>query len=139
MAYYALGFFGGEPAAERLRAGLDDPDRFARYNAAVALTRRGDRAAVGTLREMLSTSDLDKALTLPSKPEKEHKIESIELEALQALQVAVDRRHAELAEALRPQVEVLTHSGLVGVRNQALALLRARGGSGKSVPSAPGP
>jgi HEAT repeat protein len=131
MVYYALGFFGGDPAAERLRAGLNDPDRFARYNAAIALTRRGDQAAVGTLREMLSASDLEKLLTLPSKLEKENKIEAIELEALQALQVAAGGGHRELVEAVRPQVEALSRSGLVGVRNQALGLLRAGGGRGE--------
>ena len=48
VAVYALGFFGGEPAAQLLRERLNDPDRYVRYNAAVALARRGDEAARGT-------------------------------------------------------------------------------------------
>ena len=66
MAVYALGFFGGPSATELLRERLQaDEDRFVRYNAAVALARRGDPAAAGTLREMLSTADLNKVIDLP--------------------------------------------------------------------------
>ena len=57
MAVYALGFFGGNAATEILRERVkQDEDRFVRFNAAVALGRRGDLAAEGTLREMLSTA-----------------------------------------------------------------------------------
>ncbi len=80
VAVYALGFFGGEPALKLLRDRLNDPDRFVRYNAAVALARRGDPAARGTVREMLATADLDQVLSFPSKEEKQNKIEAIELE-----------------------------------------------------------
>jgi hypothetical protein len=127
MAVYALGFFGGEPAVQALRDRLNDGDRFVRYNAAVALGRRGDPAARGTLREMLSTPDLSKALTFESELEKQNKIESIELETLQALQTSIDRGHPDLARSLRSEIDVLTKSGLVSVRSQAAALLRSEG------------
>jgi HEAT repeat protein len=125
VAVYALGFFGGDLAAEILRDRLSDPDRFVRYNAAVALGRRGDPAARVTLREMLSTPDLGKILTLDSDLEKQNKIEAIELEALQALQTSFDRGRPDLAESLVPEITVLTRSGLVSVRSQAQSLLRA--------------
>jgi HEAT repeat protein len=126
VSVYALGFFGGDRAAELLRQRLVDPDRFVRYNAAIALARRGDRSAEGMLREMLTTTDLDKVLTFPTEAEKQNKIEAIELEAVQALQTAIHQGHAELAESLRPEIEALTHAGLVRVRSEAQALLRAR-------------
>jgi hypothetical protein len=126
VAAYALGFFGGPRAAEVLRERLNDPDRFVRYNAAIALARRGDLAARGTLREMLSTADLSRAVELPSESEKHNKIEAIELEALSALETSLGRKQPELARSLRPEITALSKSGLVSVRNQALALLRAQ-------------
>ena len=123
MAVYALGFFGGEAASALLRERLNDEDRYVRYNAAIALGRRGDPAALGTLREMLSPDDLAKAIRLATKSETSHKIEAIELEALQALQTSVRRGKPELARELRPSLVTLSRSGLVGVRNQAQELL----------------
>jgi hypothetical protein len=125
VAVYALGFFGGEPAAKILRERLNDADRYVRYNAGVALARRGDEAARGTVREMLTTADLDKVLSFPSNVEKQNKIEAIELEAIQALQASVDGGHPGLAASLRDAVDALTRSGLVTVRSHAAALLRA--------------
>ncbi len=126
MAVYALGFFGGPSATQVLRERLQsDEDRFVRYNAAVALARRGDQAAAGTLREMLSTADLNKVIDLAGDTEKQNKIESIELEALEALRTSLVAGKAELAASLRPQIGELTKSGLVSVRSQAHELLQS--------------
>jgi hypothetical protein len=130
MAAYALGFFPSGPAGQALHERLNDPDRFVRYNAAVALARRGDGAALGTLREMLSPTALEKVVPIESAVEKRSKIEAIELEALNALQFAVSDGRTDLARSLRPDLDALTHSGLVGVRTTALALL-------KSLPASP--
>ncbi|MGE3818801.1 MAG: HEAT repeat domain-containing protein [Isosphaeraceae bacterium] len=127
---YALGFFGGDAARDALRSRLNDPDRFVRYNAAVALARRGDESAAPTLREMLSPSDLETVITLETPSETRAKIESIHLEALGALESAVQSGEFDLATAVRPEIEALTRSGLAGVRNGAQALL-------KSLPSPP--
>ncbi len=125
MAVYALGFFGGPLATQLLRERIQtDEDRFARYNAAVALARRGDRSAEATLREMLSTSDLNKLIDLPGATEKQNKLEAIELEALEALRTSCALGKPELGRALVPQVTDLTRSGLVSVRSQALELLK---------------
>jgi hypothetical protein len=125
MAVYALGFMGGAESAKVLRERLQsDEDRYVRYNAAVALGRRGDMAAKGTLSEMLSSSDLDRLIELTGLTEKQNKIEAIELEALEAVDFSLSSGSVELARALRPQIESLTRSGLVGVRNQAQAVLQ---------------
>jgi HEAT repeat protein len=124
IAVYALGFFGGEPAAAILREKLNDEDRFVRYNAALALGRRGDLKALGLFREMLTPADLEKVITIESESEKRNKIEAIEIEALLALETSVRQGHPALAEPLRPEVERLTRSGLVGVRNNAQAVLK---------------
>jgi hypothetical protein len=125
MAVYALGFFGGPSATRILRERVSgDEDRFVRYNAAVALARRGDPAAATTLREMLSTADLNKVIELPGTTEKQNKIESIELEAIEALRNGISQGKTELVESLRPQITELTKSGLVSVRSQSSDLLQ---------------
>jgi HEAT repeat protein len=126
MAVYALGFFGGASATEILRDRVkSDEDRFARYNAAVALARRGDSAALATLQEMLSTSDLSKVLDLASTTEKQNKIESIELEAIEALRTSISKGSPALAHSLQSSIAELTKSGLVSVRSQALDVLQS--------------
>jgi hypothetical protein len=126
VAVYALGFFGGSETTRVLCERVQtDEDRFVRYNAAVALARRGERAAEGTLREMLSTSDLNRVIDMAGSTEKQNKIESIELEALEALRSAVADGKPQLAEAMRSQITDLTHSGLVSVRSQALEILQS--------------
>jgi hypothetical protein len=122
---YALGFFGGEAASRILHDRLNDADCYARYNAANALGRRGDPEAKGVLREMLTPEDLARVISLDSESEKRSKIEAIELEALQSLQTSADRNHAALAKTLRPQIENLSRSGLISVRNRAMALLQS--------------
>src|SRR5262249_7093140 len=138
IANYALGFFGGAEAERILRDRIRaDEDRFTRYNAAVALGRRGDSAAEPTLREMLTTADRDKVVQVdPETKEKntaaarQNSIETIQLEALDALRSSLGHSSAtRLASSLRPDVEKLTRSGLVSVRNQANALLRAIDGA----------
>lgn len=133
IAVYALGFFAGSQAEGILRDRVrSDEDRFTRYNAAVALGRRGDPAAESTLREMLTTADLDKVVQVdPETREqntaaaRENSIETIQLEALDALRSSLAKRSPRLAQSLRPEVEKLTRSGLIGVRNQANELLHA--------------
>ncbi|MDR3634983.1 MAG: HEAT repeat domain-containing protein [Isosphaeraceae bacterium] len=125
VAIYALGFCGGEGAAELLRDRLNDEDRDVRYNAACALGRRGDLAAAAILRELLSSKALNQVVTSPTETEKRSKIEFLELEALQSLQSSVSHGKTELAVTLRPEVMELSQSGLVSVRNSALGILRS--------------
>ncbi len=126
LAIYALGFFGGQTATQILRQRLvEDEDRFVRYNAAVALARRGDPSAEKTLREMLTAADLDRVIDLSSTTEKQNKIEAIQLEALEALRSSISKGSTELAKSLSAQLTELKKSGLVSVRSQALQVLQS--------------
>ena len=137
LSVYALGFFGGQAADQILRDRIrSDEDRFVRYNAAVALARRGDPAAESTLREMLSAADLDKVIEIPSATEKQNKIEAIQLGAIEALRAAIRNGSPQLATSLRPELEKLTTSGLVSVRSQALETLRSWAGQSAAKASA---
>lgn len=127
MAVYALGFLEGDQVVQFLRERLDDEDRFVRYNAASALARRDDPAARAILREMLSSRDLNTVLNFPNAAEKQSQIEFLELESIRSLQTAVSKGHTVLARQLLPDLEELTKSGLVTVRNNAQALLRSEG------------
>ena len=117
------GVFRRRAAAEHLRDRIeDDEDRFVRYNAAVALARRGDPAAAATLREMLSTADLDKVIDIPSDTEKQNKIEAIELEALAALRTSISSGSPELARSLE---EPITRAFQVGAGQRSKPGARA--------------
>ena len=121
---FALGFFGGAAAEKALHEQLANDDRDTRYNAAVALARRADPAALAILREMLSSADLDRRLEGTPPSEKPARIEALELEVLNALHNSVSASKLDLARQLRPEIDALTHSSLVAVRNNAQALLR---------------
>ena len=126
IAVYALGFFGGNTATEHLRERINqDEDRFVRFNAAVALGRRGDLAAEKTLHEMLSTPELSKVIDIKSESEKQNKIEAIELEAMGALRTSISAGSVALGKALSPSITELSKSGLVNVRNQAQEILQS--------------
>jgi hypothetical protein len=125
LAVFALGFFGGERAAQVLRERLQaDEDRFVRYNAAIALGRRGDRAALATLREMLSTRELDKVITQAGATGKQNKIESIQLEALEAIRTSISAGAHELPDSLVTEITALSRSGMISVRTAAQELLK---------------
>jgi hypothetical protein len=91
----------------------------------VALGRRGDLAAAGTLAEMLSTPDLVKVVDLSSDTEKQNKIEGIELEAMGAIRTSVASGSPELAKSLKNPITELSKSGLISVRSQAQELLQS--------------
>ena len=133
LSVYALGFFGGDAATAGLKERLlSDEDRDVRYNAAIALGRRGDPVAAATFREMLNPADLDRVTISESPTEKRSRIEAIELEALSALQTSATEGKPALARLLRPQVDGLTRSGLVSVRNRAQALAQVLGSTRES-------
>jgi len=59
-AMHALGSFPGEPSRAALLRGLEDATDDVRWNAAIALARRRDAAAVSALLELLDRSHLDR-------------------------------------------------------------------------------
>lgn len=123
-ATFALGFCGGEPAAEALRKRIQDEDREVRYNAATALAHRGDPTALGVLREMLSTQTLAQVFADVDPKERSNRVETIQLAALQALNDSVRRGRPSLAQLLHSEVVALTSSSLASVRIEADALLK---------------
>ena len=131
MAVYALGFFGGPDVTPILRDRIrSDEDRFTRYNAAVALGRRGDLAAQNDpSRDALHLRPRqgDRDGFRPRR--KQNKLEAIQLEAIEAIRTSIRNEAPELARSLRPELEKLTTSGLVSIRSQALEALRALGGA----------
>jgi hypothetical protein len=73
---------------------------------------------------MLSTADLDRVVDSSGTADKESRIEAIELEAMGAVQASLASGSFELARSVRPQVEELTRSDLVSIRNPAQAVLQ---------------
>jgi HEAT repeat protein len=125
-AVYALGFCTGNPARDILRDRVThDPDRFVRYNAAIALARRGDLVALDALHEMLSTADLTTLVKAGHDAHTRNRVESIQDQALRALQAAVKDHKPHLAENLRPEISALVHSTSVEVRLDAETLLKS--------------
>lgn len=124
IAVYALGFLGGDEPVVALKAALGDSDRDVRYNAAAALGRRGVKESVPLLKDMLSQAALDQTIKAENDSEKTAIIETIQLQALHSIRTAVSGGNKDLLTALRPEVEALTKSGLVKVRNDAEELLK---------------
>ncbi|HEV3163263.1 MAG TPA: HEAT repeat domain-containing protein [Isosphaeraceae bacterium] len=124
-ATFALGFFKGNDVDEWLRKRVHDEDREVRYNAATALGRRGDPAALPIFREMLSSDLLNQVITLENPEEKQSQIETIEVAALRSLQTSVQRGRPTLGQLLRSEVQALASSPLVSVRMEAEAVLKS--------------
>jgi HEAT repeat protein len=111
VAVFAVGFHGGEQAADLLRERLrEDPDRYVRDNAALALARRGDAAAADALHAMLALADDPSAAS-----------ETVRLQALAAL---ARPAAAPLLRDVRPRVEALAASTDGPSRDQAQRLLQ---------------
>jgi hypothetical protein len=65
---FVLGIVGGEQANDRLKKMLDDPNREVSFNAATALARHGDPAAVKTLLKMLDPEPFQHPAKAPPAP-----------------------------------------------------------------------
>ncbi len=129
-AVFALGFIDGDRSSEILRERVaEDEDRFVRYNAALALARRGDPAARPVLREILSTSDLTEALQGQTPEETRRRVAEIQIEAIHALQTAGERGKPDLTREFRPALTDLAKSGIGSVSIEAQALLKTLPGS----------
>jgi predicted transcriptional regulator YheO len=88
---------------------------------------------------MLTTANLDKVVHVDPETKaqnttaaRENSIETIQIEALDALRSSLAKGSPGLAQSLRPEIERLTSSGLVSVRNQANELAHALGEPAKA-------
>lgn len=125
-AAYSLGYVAGPNVAEALRrAAAEDEDRIVRYNAAVALARRDDPAALPVLREMLSTADLTESVKSENLSETRSRVEAIQLEALWALQSSSKAQKSELSQSLRSTISDLARVGSPTVKVEAETLLNS--------------
>ncbi|WP_165243753.1 HEAT repeat domain-containing protein [Paludisphaera soli] len=117
LAVFALGFCGGRGATEALAdRARDDPDRFVRYNAAIALARRGDASALGPLREMLATEELREAVRGPELADLSDLVDTIQVQAVEAL---AGSGEIGTFAGLRPELEALARSGSTPLRRSA--------------------
>lgn len=123
LSTYALGFCGGDDAKKALRERMSDSYRDVAFNAAFALIRRDDPAALDTLRELLSRSNLEQTIPLESPKEKANRIEAFQIQALKSLQAAIRSGGKTLAQAVSGDVEKLVSSDFVSVGVEARAVL----------------
>ena len=119
-AVHALGAFAAPEAAVALRAALDDAADDVRWNAALALGRRGDAAAVPLLLQMLDRSALKKTAGASGEGALGVSDEQAEEVLLQAVAAAA----ASGESALRPPLEALRdHDPSLKVRDAAARAL----------------
>ena len=95
-AVHALGAFGAPEAREALAAALEDPVADVRWNAAIALARRRDPAAIPVLLSMMDRARLASVPGLSDEQRSEAMVQAIDAAA-----VFDDPRVAEAVRALR--------------------------------------
>lgn len=96
---FCLGVLGTPASIDVLKKLVDDPYRDARYNAAVALARQGDEAAVDTLAEMLDVDETKGIELEENKAAKPFKRSLIIVNALRATrELAEKNANANLGE-----------------------------------------
>jgi HEAT repeat protein len=115
VAVHALGGMPGEAASERLRESLQDGVEDVRWNAALALARRGDKAAAPVVRDMLDRKHLDTVKDLTS--------EQREDAMLAAVDAAAVLQEGDLRVAL---LRLSQEDASLKVRDAAAAALRAQ-------------
>lgn len=81
-AVHALGTLPGDAARERLKESLQDPAEDVRWNAALALARRGDAAGAPVLRSMLDRAHLDGVAGLTPEQREEAMLAAVSAAAL---------------------------------------------------------
>jgi HEAT repeat protein len=113
---HALGALPGEAARERLVASLQDPVEDVRWNAALALARRGDATAAPVLRGMLDRRHLDDVAGLSPEQREEA--------MLAAVAAAAQLKDPELTSLLG---ELQRGDPNLRVRQAASSALAARG------------
>jgi HEAT repeat protein len=122
MVVYALGALPGDSQVNALRTALQDDVADVRWNAAVALSRKGNHEGVPVLRQMLDREYVQRVVTREVRPDADQDpIADVMISGLRAAATLRD-------ESLRPAVEVLSQNDRsMKVRDAALAALKVMG------------
>jgi HEAT repeat protein len=122
MVVYALGALPGDQAIETLRAALTDATPDVRWNAAVALSRHGNRDGVAVLKQMLDRTYVEQVVTRDVRQDDDQDpIADVMISGLRAAATLKD-------EALRPSVTTVSeHDRSLRVREAALEALKVMG------------
>jgi HEAT repeat protein len=118
---FALGVIDSPKTAARLTQMLDDPHPDARFNAATGLARRGDKAALTVLLEMLDT-DQHLAAQEEQPENRREKGALVNLNGLRALAQLADQNPKIDLSQTQAAVARLTKSEIPEVRDNALAV-----------------
>ena len=122
MAVYALGALPGDAQLTTLRTALQDPVHDVRWNAAVALARKGSHDGVPVLQQMLDRDYVEHAVTRAVRQDEDaDPIADVMISGLRAAATLKD-------EALKPSVTSLSRTDRsMRVRQAALEALKVIG------------
>lgn len=127
MTVYALGALPGDAQTITLRTALQDSAADVRWNAAVALARKGNHAGVPVLRQMLDRQYVEQAVRREVRQDEDQDpIADVLISGLRAAAALKD-------DALRPQVTALSQQDRsMKVRQAALEALKVIGSASAS-------
>jgi hypothetical protein len=122
MTVYALGALPGDAQLATLRAALDDSTADVRWNAAVALARKGQHDGVPVLRQMLDRQYVEQTVKREVRADEDRDpIADVMISGLRAAATLKD-------DALKPSVTTLSQSDRsMKVRQAALEALKVMG------------
>jgi HEAT repeat protein len=127
MVVYALGALPGDEQIVTLRTALQDTAADVRWNAAVALARKGSHEGVPVLKQMLDRQYLERTVTREVRQDADQDpIADVMISGLRAAAALKD-------ETLRPSIEALSHTDRsMKVRDAALEALKVIGSPEKA-------
>jgi HEAT repeat protein len=122
MVVYALGALPGDAQMATLRTALQDTEPDVRWNAAVALSRKGSHDGVGVLRQMMDRPYVEQAVKRDVRQDEDRDpIADVLISGLRAAATLKD-------EALKPSVTTLSlQDRSMKVRQAALEALKVMG------------
>jgi HEAT repeat protein len=122
MVVYALGALPGDAQTVTLRTALQDTAADVRWNAAVALSRKGSREGVSVLKQMLDRAYVERTVTREVRQDSDQDpIADVMISGLRAAAALKD-------ESLRPSIEALSRNDRsMKVRDAALEALKVMG------------
>src|SRR5262249_40560936 len=122
MVVYALGALPGEEQSATLRTALQDTAPDVRWNAAVALARKGSREGTSVLRQMLDRAYVERTVTREVRPDTDQDpVADVIISGLRAAAALKD-------DSLKPLVfELSQNDRSLKVRDAALEALKVMG------------